>query len=268
MLTKQLEGREAAAIGTTEEAAQQVDRQNRVRQAQGIRAKIAEYFKVRGLPDAAAAMEADLQIQGTRALVKIIDDLSSAIRETGVTGPYNHFAWDRHNEARRILVLRNEETAADHFCRLQSLVARGLAALNEAEGSADAFKAKMKRRAQQFLDQAKGIIFTRFTLPAIERLIGKTGNPVAEAINEDIVLGEIVFDAPNGNKARALIDGVIKHLEDEIASVHVGPMRQGKTERDRASHDGMETERRKRQLERAEACKSMKGHNSGGGKPK
>lgn len=225
------------------------------------RHKIAGIFEAKGFDEAAVAIEQELDGADAKTLNEVVKTLDRAIPEAGLYGWAKHWAYQHRNSAKNALDQMGQATTIKLFVWLSTLVNRALRAIEGAKNArTDSFKAGMVRQAEERLTEAKSIRFQGWALAALERLIDESfdgkSNVVAEAFLRDSTL------APNPSderKATLLINTLIERVERALATVHVGPMRSGKTERDHASRS--EDRRVKRAAADAEYRNSMKGHN-------
>lgn len=232
------------------------------------RTDTANFFFVRRRFDAAAAMKvSDLSKLNSKALAKeVMEPLVEAIKALGVYGKPNHFGWEQHNAAARILRARNEAL-------VPKLISGKVAAVNDAkehlakarEAWSDEFRARRLDWAKKSLAKAKDVYWNGHTLPILEQLI----NEACEGKKN--VLSEIFLRDPSlipsrecKRKASQLIgalDERIKKLEEAVLQVRIGPMRPGKTARDHANGVGHSTKKAERSIHDSQYRNEQKGHN-------
>lgn len=135
----------------------------------------------------------------------------------------------------------------------------------------DALQEERFQDAYDSLSAARKIEFGHCGLKTIERmyLAGELPDCVREWFDKEL---KSAMDAETaaGKRAFVLFNSLTRPLYEELKvkqpprqSFRPGVMRPGKTARDRANNPVGEALRRKRQEERAAACKSMKGSNPG-----
>lgn len=198
------------------------------------RQKIAAIFVAKGYEEAAIAIQMDLNGKDAKTLSEVVKTLDSAIRESELYGWAKHYAYCHRNSAKKALDLMAEATATKLFIWLSAVLSRALRALDSLKNArSDSFKEGLVRQARQHLVEADSIRFQGWALAALERLMNGKNNPISDLFVSDKDIAGTVFAAPDGRKAVALLDAMKNRVEKRLASVHIGPMRSGKTDRDR-----------------------------------
>lgn len=196
---------------------------------------------------------------------RTIADAMRAVRENDQKWVFH--SWVRNamrtqrDKARGLAQAGSEEKAMVLLNYLEQNVGSVVRMLAFRAGTPEDVKLRLLEKADALLER---VYFPAYVIFAIERLIeraeGGENNCVSAYFRRDAETAEIVYGAGEKKRASALIERLKAPAKEAIASVHFGPMRSGKTARERAKM--AEREPRNRSEEDQQYRARMKGHNS------
>jgi len=238
--------RKAALEAETEETDEETSANEEKSEEQANRErreKIAKIFSDRNEPEAAQAIEMELEGLDGQTADWVNKAIYSAMKAEVLNGndanEYKRLSWARAvawshcNAARTIAQTASEEKAETLLGYLVNNIASAMRAVEFRRGTPDQVKEKLVQKAKDLLDR---VYFPGYVLGAIERLLDKAQdgetNTVSQILRENSRLASEVYSSEK--RALALIDGLKQEAEKTIGTIRVGPMRPGKTQADKA----------------------------------